>query len=148
MLALKFHCAMTCCVAINAKEGDFLIQLFNCVLSLMLHKCHISWQTVLTELSWSAKKISESTKHSWKLLYGNSVYRAHSGIKGKLVKNSVDQVLMVNGGNLVRVSVNQVHLVAKGFCKFVILTKHLLVNTENHFRISVYQARLANERFC
>lgn len=33
---------MTCCVAINAKEGDCWIQLFNCVLSLMLHKCHIS----------------------------------------------------------------------------------------------------------
>ena len=40
-LVLKFHYAMTCCVAINAKEGDFWIQLFNCVLSLMLLKCHI-----------------------------------------------------------------------------------------------------------
>ena len=41
-LVSKFHYAMTCCVAINAKEGDCWIQLFNCVLSLMLHKCHIS----------------------------------------------------------------------------------------------------------
>ena len=41
MLALKFHCAVTC-VAINAKEGDCWIQLINCVLSLMLHKFHIS----------------------------------------------------------------------------------------------------------
>ena len=29
---------MTCCVSINAKEGDFLKQLFNYMLSLMLHK--------------------------------------------------------------------------------------------------------------
>ena len=46
-LVLKFHCAMTCCVAINAKEGDCWIQLSNCVLSLMLHKCHISCQSML-----------------------------------------------------------------------------------------------------
>ena len=38
MFSLKFHCAMTCCVDINAKEGDCWI-----VLSLMSHKCHISY---------------------------------------------------------------------------------------------------------
>ena len=27
----KFHYAMTCCVAINAKEGDCWIQLINCM---------------------------------------------------------------------------------------------------------------------
>ena len=41
-LVLKFYFAMTCCVAINVKEGDYWIQLFNCVLSLMLHKFYIS----------------------------------------------------------------------------------------------------------
>ena len=50
-LVLKFHCAMTCCVSINAKEGDFWIQLSNCVFSLMSHKCHISCQVVSTKLT-------------------------------------------------------------------------------------------------
>ena len=54
---------------------------------------------------------------------------------------------MVNEGKLVRFSINQVHLVAKGFWKFAVFTKHLLVNTGNHFRTSVYQAKSANEGF-
>lgn len=49
--SVKFHCAMTCCVAINAKEGDCWIQLFegHCwisyVLSLMSHKSHINYHS-------------------------------------------------------------------------------------------------------
>ena len=62
-LVLKFHCAMTCCVAINAKEGDCWIQLSNCLLSLMSHKWHISCQLVLTELTWLARWFSLSTEH-------------------------------------------------------------------------------------
>ena len=76
-LVFKFHHAMTCCVAINSKEGDYWIQLSNCVLSLMLHKWHTSylsasielswftrWFSVYTELSWFARWFSVSTKHS------------------------------------------------------------------------------------
>ena len=55
-LVFKFHCAMTCCVAINAKEGDCWIQLSNYVLSLMLHKFHISCQSMLTKLTWLARR--------------------------------------------------------------------------------------------
>ena len=86
---------MTCCVAINAKEGDCWIQLINCVLSLMLHKCHISHQTESVELKclaqqltestefrWSAKQFTESIEHSLRLHYKVSSYRAHSGIEG------------------------------------------------------------------
>ena len=51
-LVFKFHHAMTCCVAINAKEGDCWIQLSNCVLYLMLHKCHTSYQSTFIELCW------------------------------------------------------------------------------------------------
>ena len=54
---------------------------------------------------------------------------------------------MVNKGKLVKVSVNQVHSVAKGFCKFTVLTKHLLVNTGNHFRTSVYQTGRPSKDF-
>ena len=54
---------------------------------------------------------------------------------------------MVNEGKLVRVSVNQVHLVVKEFCKFTVLIEHLLVNTENQFRTSFYRARSTNKRF-
>ena len=54
-LVFKFHRAMTCRVAINAKEGDCWIQLSNCVLSLMSQKCHISYQSVSTKLSWLAR---------------------------------------------------------------------------------------------
>ena len=42
---------MRCCVDINAKEENCWIQLSNCVLSLILHKCHISYQLVLTKLT-------------------------------------------------------------------------------------------------
>ena len=55
---------------------------------------------------------------------------------------------MVNKGKLVRVSVNRVHSVAKGFWKFAVLTKHLLVNTWNHFRTSVSRDGSNIERFC
>ena len=65
-----------------------------------------------------------------------------------LARNNINQVLMVNEGKLVKVSVNRVHSVTKGFCKFWVLTKHLLVNTGNHFRTRVYRARLAIQGFC
>lgn len=48
-----------------------------------------------------------------------------------MVEDSVNQVLMVKEGKLIKVSVNRVHMVAKGFCKFAMLTEHLLVNTGN-----------------
>ena len=40
-----------------------------------------------------------------------------------LAGKNVDQVLMVNERKLVRVSVYQVHSIAKGFCKFAVLTE-------------------------
>ena len=64
-----------------------------------------------------------------------------------LVGNSVNRVLMVNEGKLVRVSVNRVHLIAKGFFMFVVLTKRLLVNIGNHFKTSVYRAGSAIKEF-
>ena len=39
--AVKYICIMTYCVAITAKEGDLWIQSFDCILSLMLHRCQV-----------------------------------------------------------------------------------------------------------
>ena len=61
-----FHLAMTCCVAINAKEGDCWI-----VLSLMSHKCHINHQILSTELRRLARQriilneLTRSSKEMW-----------------------------------------------------------------------------------
>ena len=54
-LVFKFHHAMTCCVATNAKERDCWIQFSNCGLSLMSHKCYTSYLSAFIELSWSAR---------------------------------------------------------------------------------------------
>ena len=42
-------------VEISTQGTICWIQLFNCVLSLTLQKCHISCQLVLTEITWSAR---------------------------------------------------------------------------------------------
>ena len=63
-LLSNFISAMTCCVAINAKEGYCWIQLSNCVLSLMLHKCHISYQIESTKFCRSEKQFTKSTELS------------------------------------------------------------------------------------
>ena len=74
---------MTCCVSINAKEGDFWI-----VLSLMSHKFHINHQIVSTESRRLAKErqfLPSSLGHQRK--YGkDSFYRAHSVIEENLAK--------------------------------------------------------------
>ena len=62
-------------------------------------------------------------------------------------EKSANQAHLVNEGKLNRVSVNRVHSVAKGFCKFTVLTKHMLVNIRNHFKTSVYRVGSANEGF-
>ena len=69
-------------------------------------------------------------------------------LKEILEGNSVNQVLMVKEGKLVKVSVNQVHSIAKGFCMFLVLTNHLLVNIENYFSTNVHRARSAIKGFC
>ena len=86
-LVFKFYCAMTCCIAINAKEGDCWIQLSNCVLFLMLHKCHTSYLLVASKLRWYARWFSMSTEYSWTLPCADSVYRVHSGVEGKCGRN-------------------------------------------------------------
>ena len=73
-LVLKFHYDMTYCVDINFKEGDFWIHLSNCVLSLMLHKCHTSHLLALTKLNWFARRFTMSTKCSQTSPCTNSCY--------------------------------------------------------------------------
>ena len=84
-LVFKFDSTLTCCVSINAKEGDCWIQLSNCVLSLMLHKCHISYQTESTEFYQSEKQFTESTELS-RSVKPFAVYTEHSCMShGELV---------------------------------------------------------------
>ena len=42
-------------ISFNSSTNFCWIQLSNCVLSLMLHKCHTSYLSAFTELSWSTK---------------------------------------------------------------------------------------------
>ena len=81
---------MACCVSINTKEGHCWIQLINCVLSLMLHKYHISHQTESIELTWVSKdfEMKFSVNQASMVNKRNfSIYRAHSVIEGNLVES-------------------------------------------------------------
>ena len=91
---------MTCCVAINAKEGDCWIQLFNYVFSLMLHKCHISYQIESTELRWSAKQIIESTEHYTVEIIFIELTRVSKDFEEEV---SVNRDTKVNKGKLVSI---------------------------------------------
>ena len=77
---ISFCYDMLCCH--QCQRGRLLDTIVNCVLSLMLHKCHISHQPESTELRQSAKQFTVSTKHSWTTQRKVSSYWAHSGIKG------------------------------------------------------------------
>jgi hypothetical protein len=124
------------------------MQLFNCVLSLMLHKFHISWQLVLTEITCLARQFSLSTKHFWSLFYKDSVFRAHLSVKGnvgkKIVLTKFTWLMKESWIELVLIELTQL---PKDFRKFTVLTKPLLVNIEDHLKTSVYRLGLANEGF-
>ena len=115
---------MTCCVAINAKEGDCWT-----MLSLMSHKCHISHQSQPTELKQSAMqstvltellrltkkntvsiKLTRSLKERWRSQFlpsslghrkkngEDSFYQAHSVIKGNEEKSMLTERHSVSKG--------------------------------------------------
>ena len=46
------------------EKKKVLDTIVNCVLSLMLHKCHVSHQPESTELKQLAKQLTVSTEHS------------------------------------------------------------------------------------
>ena len=85
---MKFHCAMTYCVAINAKEGDCWkqlsegdcwIQLFKYVLSLMSHNVILYINSMC--LPSSVGQLS--------------IYRVLLGVKGSMTEVSVNRASSV-----------------------------------------------------
>ena len=156
MFSSKFHCAMTCCVAINAKEGDCWIQLYNCLLSLMSQKCYINSQclpssdgqhsnfqclsSLVGQHSDSQCLPSISGHHSLQIVFTKLTQVS----KENLAENNVNRASMVNKGKLV---LTRSTWSPKDIAKFVVVTKIHLVNRGNLFKTSVYQARSANEGF-
>ena len=112
---------------------DRWIQLSNCVLSLMLHKCHTSYLSDFTDLSWCAKWFTISTECCQTLPCIDNVYPAHSVIKrrygrrqfllslqGQQRKVSFYQSLMVNKRKIVSTKFTRQ---PKDFTKFIVLTE-------------------------
>ena len=78
---------MTCCVAINAKEGDCWIQLVNCM--------------VVFDVTQMSYQSSDSVYRACKVKQRKfSVNRAHSVIEGKIKKVSVNRAHSVIEGKL------------------------------------------------
>ena len=105
---------MTCCVAINAKEGYCWI-----VLSLMSHKCHTSHQSyqslVISVISLSSPS-SDSDNRVHSVIEENeavSVNRAHSVNKGNM-KNSFYQDHSVIKGIMEKSVLTELHSVLEG----------------------------------
>ena len=86
---------MTCCVAINAKEGDCWI-----VLSLMSHKFHINYLSQFTNLTHSSKKNeTDSDNRAHSVIEENEIdsdNRAHSVIKGIMEKSVLTELHSVS----------------------------------------------------
>ena len=60
---------MTCCIAINFKEGDCWKQLINCVLSLTLHKMSYHFLSVYAELTQEIKTDAGASSGVRAILY-------------------------------------------------------------------------------
>ena len=131
---------MTCCVAINAKEGDCWKQLFNCVLSLMLHKCHISHQTESTKLRMFSKAVNQVYRAQ---TVREAIYRVYQALQNTIPRS---QLLPSSLGRQKKFSLYRVHSVIKEYVKesqslpsslgyqrifaeSAVFTEHPLVNT-------------------
>ena len=115
---------MTCCVAINAKEGDCWKQLINCVLSLMLHKCHIRYQS-FTELSHSAKcrrQFLPSALGHQREVGEVSLHRAHSVIEEKW-RNQFSPSSLGHRRKDGEISFHRAHSVIEGKMEILVFTE-------------------------
>ena len=121
----------------------------NCVLSLMLHKMSCHYQSVYAELT-RALKIVFCVCRAFQSLPSSedSIYRVHSGVKGKACESWVLTVLtrlmkeMLDG-----TSVNQAYSVTKGTLWIYSADRVHLVNIGKYLWVSIYRAGSANEGF-
>ena len=155
IFVLKFQNAMTCCVSINAKEGDCWIQLSNCVLSLMLHKCHISHQSMSTELwrlnqaelvsikLWRLKKEESVSTELWRLKKAESISteltRSSKEDEAELSFYRAEKVAKVNS------VLTEFTRRSKDCYKIRSVNRVQLVNTGSYFLDSVYRAGSASK---
>ena len=75
--------------------------IFNCVLSLMLHKCHIRYSLPRSEGPQGKGQILPSLEG--KRRKKNNFHRAHSVIKGEVAKTMYYQAHSVIKGNLAKI---------------------------------------------
>ena len=109
---ISFCYDMLCCH--QCQRGRLLETIDNCVLSLMLHKCHIRHQS-FTKLSHS-ENTKDSLYRALSVNKGNaedSVHRDHSVNEGK-AEDSVNRTHSVIEGKMKKVSVNRAHSVIEG----------------------------------
>ena len=127
----KFHCDMTCCVAINSKEGDCWIQLIK--LCVVFDVTQISYQ-----LSVSACQAHSGNEDCFPCLPSVPMQKTVSTEFTRVSKEFMQRKSVNRATQLMKESwmvsmVTEFTWLPKDFCKFAVLMELLLVNIGNHF---------------